>query len=110
MHLDTCQMTCSGHGDFYQGQCICAKGWKGQECDVPSTECLDPECSGNGNCLEGICACIHGWTGENCQKSKITCNLLPPSIICQLVYHKLWKKLCLSLLPVCVLQGGEMLG
>ncbi|NXC71334.1 ITB4 protein, partial [Anhinga anhinga] len=59
--------SCSFHGDFVCGQCICHPGWRGDKCDCspassPNNEaCIrdgDVEpCSGRGECLCGKCQC-----------------------------------------------------
>uniref|UniRef100_A0A1I8FN35 EGF-like domain-containing protein n=1 Tax=Macrostomum lignano TaxID=282301 RepID=A0A1I8FN35_9PLAT len=40
--------------------CRCHPQWKGADCSVPWTECLDPLCSGNGRCVAGQCQCSAG--------------------------------------------------
>ena len=65
-----CPLLCSGHGVYAGGQCHCVDGWKGRECEIIETECIDPSCNGHGRCREGVCICSSGWTGESCETSK----------------------------------------
>ncbi|KAL0175739.1 hypothetical protein M9458_028069, partial [Cirrhinus mrigala] len=55
-----------GNGQYDKGSCICYSGWKGPECDVPISQCIDPQCGGHGTCTEGTCVCSLGYKGENC--------------------------------------------
>ena len=71
-----CPLLCSGHGVYAGGQCHCVDGWKGRECEVVETECLDPSCNGHGRCREGVCICASGWTGDSCETSKSISNCL----------------------------------
>lgn len=63
-------MLCSGNGQYSKGRCLCFSGWKGTECDVPATQCIDPQCGGRGICIMGSCACNSGYKGENCEEGK----------------------------------------
>lgn len=65
-----CPVLCSGNGQYSQGRCLCFSGWKGTECDVPTTQCIDPQCGGRGICIMGSCACNSGYKGENCEEGK----------------------------------------
>ena len=71
-----CPLLCSGHGVYAGGQCHCVDGWKGRECEIVETECIDPSCNGHGRCREGVCICSSGWTGESCEKSKYTLRII----------------------------------
>uniref|UniRef100_A0A673JQA4 Teneurin-2 n=1 Tax=Sinocyclocheilus rhinocerous TaxID=307959 RepID=A0A673JQA4_9TELE len=61
-----CPVLCSGNGQYDKGSCICYSGWKGPECDVPISQCIDPQCGSHGACTEGTCVCSLGYKGENC--------------------------------------------
>lgn len=61
-----CPVLCSGNGQYDKGSCVCYSGWKGPECDVPITECIDPLCSGHGTCTDGHCVCSIGYKGQSC--------------------------------------------
>lgn len=63
-----CPVLCSGNGQYSRGRCLCYSGWKGTECDVPTTQCVDPQCGGHGICIMGSCACNSGYKGENCEE------------------------------------------
>lgn len=65
-----CPVLCSGNGQYDKGSCICYSGWKGPECDVPISQCIDPQCGGHGTCTEGTCVCTLGYKGENCAEGK----------------------------------------
>lgn len=65
-----CPVLCSGNGQYSKGRCLCFSGWKGTECDVPTTQCIDPQCGGRGICIMGSCACNSGYKGENCEEGK----------------------------------------
>lgn len=65
-----CPVLCSGNGQYSKGRCLCYSGWKGTECDVPTTQCIDPQCGGRGICIMGSCACNSGYKGENCEEGK----------------------------------------
>lgn len=68
-----CPVLCSGNGQYDKGSCICYSGWKGPECDVPISQCIDPQCGGHGTCTEGTCVCTLGYKGENCAEGKWVC-------------------------------------
>lgn len=61
-----CPVLCSGNGQYDKGSCVCYSGWKGPECDVPVTQCIDPLCSGHGTCTNGNCVCSIGYKGQSC--------------------------------------------
>ncbi|KAK2544778.1 Tenm2 [Columba livia] len=63
-----CPVLCSGNGQYSKGTCLCYSGWKGPECDVPISQCIDPSCGGHGSCIEGNCVCSVGYKGENCEE------------------------------------------
>lgn len=65
-----CPVLCSGNGQYSKGRCLCYSGWKGTECDVPTSQCIDPQCGGRGICIMGSCACNSGYKGENCEEGK----------------------------------------
>lgn len=75
-----CPVLCSGNGQYSKGRCLCFSGWKGTECDVPTTQCIDPQCGGRGICIMGSCACNSGYKGENCEEGK-HCQYLPNPIV-----------------------------
>ncbi|XP_044310033.1 teneurin-2 [Varanus komodoensis] len=69
VHIDAaCPVLCSGNGQYTKGACLCYSGWKGPECDVPVSQCIDPSCGGHGSCMEGNCVCSVGYKGENCEE------------------------------------------
>lgn len=61
-----CPVLCSGNGQYDKGSCVCYSGWKGPECDVPITQCIDPLCNGHGTCTDGNCVCSIGYKGQSC--------------------------------------------
>lgn len=63
-----CPILCSGNGQYARGRCQCYSGWKGTECDVPATQCVDPQCGGHGICVTGNCVCNAGHKGSNCHQ------------------------------------------
>ncbi|NWI33873.1 ITB4 protein, partial [Sula dactylatra] len=80
--------SCSFHGNFVCGQCICHPGWRGDKCDCfpassPNNEaCIrdgDVEpCSGRGECLCGKCQCYsedltQRFDGTFCQYDVLQC-------------------------------------
>ncbi|OXB57759.1 hypothetical protein ASZ78_006549 [Callipepla squamata] len=67
--IAACPVLCSGNGQYSKGRCLCYSGWKGTECDVPATQCIDPQCGGRGICIMGSCACNSGYKGENCEEA-----------------------------------------
>ncbi|RXM28067.1 Teneurin-3 [Acipenser ruthenus] len=66
--IAACPVLCSGNGQYSKGRCLCFSGWKGTECDVPNTQCIDIQCGGHGICIMGFCACNTGYKGENCDE------------------------------------------
>lgn len=76
-----CPVLCSGNGQYSKGRCLCYSGWKGTECDVPATQCIDPQCGGRGICIMGSCACNSGYKGENCEEGKRV-NIYPSTCCC----------------------------
>lgn len=65
-----CPVLCSGNGQYDKGSCVCYSGWKGPECDVPVTQCIDPLCGGHGTCTDGNCVCSIGYKGQNCAEGE----------------------------------------
>lgn len=65
-----CPVLCSGNGQYDKGSCVCYSGWKGPECDVPITQCIDPLCSGHGTCTDGNCVCSIGYKGPSCAEGE----------------------------------------
>lgn len=65
-----CPVLCSGNGQYDKGSCVCYSGWKGPECDVPVTQCIDPLCSGHGTCTDGNCVCSIGYKGQSCSEGE----------------------------------------
>ncbi|KAG9347020.1 hypothetical protein JZ751_005947 [Albula glossodonta] len=63
-----CPVLCSGNGQYSRGRCLCFSGWKGTECDVPNSQCIDTHCGGHGICIMGSCACNTGYKGEHCEE------------------------------------------
>uniref|UniRef100_A0A4W3H5K4 Teneurin transmembrane protein 3 n=1 Tax=Callorhinchus milii TaxID=7868 RepID=A0A4W3H5K4_CALMI len=64
-----CPVLCNGNGQYSKGRCLCYSGWKAMECDVPSTQCIDPQCRGHGICIMGSCVCNSGYKGEMCEQA-----------------------------------------
>uniref|UniRef100_A0A4W3GQK6 Teneurin transmembrane protein 3 n=1 Tax=Callorhinchus milii TaxID=7868 RepID=A0A4W3GQK6_CALMI len=67
-----CPVLCNGNGQYSKGRCLCYSGWKAMECDVPSTQCIDPQCRGHGICIMGSCVCNSGYKGEMCEQEICT--------------------------------------
>lgn len=65
-----CPVLCSANGQYTRGRCQCYSGWKGTECDVPASQCIDPQCGGHGLCVAGNCVCNAGHKGPNCEQGK----------------------------------------
>lgn len=65
-----CPVLCSGNGQYTRGRCQCYSGWKGTECDVPASQCIDPQCGGHGLCVAGNCVCNSGHKGPGCEQGK----------------------------------------
>ncbi|CAL8354637.1 unnamed protein product [Merluccius merluccius] len=63
-----CPVLCSGNGQYSRGRCQCYSGWKGTECDVQTSQCIDPQCGGRGVCVGGECVCNRGRKGNNCEQ------------------------------------------
>lgn len=53
-----------------KGRCLCHSGWKGAECDVPTSQCIDVACSNHGTCIVGTCICNPGYKGESCEEGR----------------------------------------
>lgn len=68
--LAACPVLCSGNGQYTRGRCQCYSGWKGTECDVPASQCIDPQCSGHGLCVAGNCVCNTGHKGPHCEQGR----------------------------------------
>lgn len=68
--LAACPVLCSGNGQYTRGRCQCYSGWKGTECDVPTSQCIDPQCSGHGLCVAGNCVCNTGHKGPHCEQGR----------------------------------------
>ena len=66
-HAAVCPVLCHGNGDYVRGACECYPGWKGAECSLAASECLDPSCSGSGKCVGGLCVCAPGFKGDSCE-------------------------------------------
>ncbi|MBN3292063.1 TEN4 protein, partial [Polypterus senegalus] len=64
----SCPVLCSGNGQYLKGRCMCHSGWKGSECDIPTSQCIDVACSNHGTCIMGTCICNPGYKGENCEE------------------------------------------
>uniref|UniRef100_A0ABM5EZF3 Integrin beta n=1 Tax=Pogona vitticeps TaxID=103695 RepID=A0ABM5EZF3_9SAUR len=67
------QISCSGRGDCYCGQCICQLSPYGSiygpNCECDNFSCVRFRgllCGGNGDCDCNQCICYSGWTGEYC--------------------------------------------
>ncbi|KAJ3602121.1 hypothetical protein NHX12_029880, partial [Muraenolepis orangiensis] len=66
--IASCPLLCSGNGQYSRGRCQCHSGWKGPECAVPSSRCVDAHCGGHGVCIVGACICNTGHKGANCEE------------------------------------------
>ncbi|XP_075993005.1 stabilin-1, partial [Genypterus blacodes] len=73
---------CSGHGECEdgvrgQGVCVCAKGFRGDACQLCRAQYYGPNCTAcsctkKGSCEDGVegsglCVCESGWQGQQCQ-------------------------------------------
>jgi hypothetical protein len=45
-----CAQVCSGNGVFVVGRCVCASGWKGDDCAQVMSACDVPDCNEHGRC------------------------------------------------------------
>lgn len=79
-YVDAYGNTCSGHGSCVCGQCLCAAGWQGSECNCAS--CAGINCGAYGVCVCGACQCVQGsgYYGSLCQycDETVSGNLCPP--------------------------------
>ncbi|XP_077992142.1 slit homolog 2 protein-like [Glandiceps talaboti] len=57
--------------------CLCAKGYKGQNCDQEVNECDEEPCRNGGKCFkqkQGFrCECPAGFVGDNCEINRDDC-------------------------------------
>ena len=74
--LGVCPALCLGNGAYRSGVCKCYKGWKGDECQVPTADCHDPTCGGHGRCVDGECICAAGYAGTDCTDGQLPFCLL----------------------------------
>lgn len=80
-----CRIKFFDSGCMFDGSCVCANGWTGDECKQECAPNARNPCSGNGRCLDdGSCDCRDengndvGWRGPVCNiKCKGTVNGKP---------------------------------
>ncbi len=80
-----CRIKFFDSGCMFDGSCVCARGWTGDECNQECAPNASNPCSGNGRCLDdGTCDCRDqngndvGWRGSVCNiKCKGTVNGKP---------------------------------
>merc|ERR1719261_133067 len=62
------------------GQCACADGWAGDQCETPFCANRTVGCSGHGVCKQSLhnisCACDDGFVGDHCETA--TCAVARP--------------------------------
>jgi len=87
VNCPTCRIKFFDSGCMFDGSCVCAQGWTGDECKQECAPSARNPCSGNGRCLDdGTCDCRDangndvGWRGSICNiKCKGTVNGKPCS-------------------------------
>ena len=77
---------CVTMGDNTHYQCMCQKGWVGENCTQNEDNCSDNECQNGGTCVDLIndyrCECPEGFAGKYCQLAPMV-ELYPQTSPCQ---------------------------
>ncbi len=87
VNCPACRIKFFDSGCMFDGSCVCANGWTGDDCKQECAPNYRNPCSGNGRCLDdGSCDCRDeygndvGWRGSICNiKCKGTVNGKPCS-------------------------------
>ena len=58
-------VVCQNGGTCFEGDCECAEGFEGQNCQTKS---CSPKCENGGTCLGGSCSCKADFSGQYCQE------------------------------------------
>jgi alpha-tubulin suppressor-like RCC1 family protein len=85
VYCPACRIKFFDSGCMFDGSCVCAQGWTGDECKQECAPNASNPCNGNGRCLDdGTCDCTDengidvGWRGSVCNiKCKGTVNGKP---------------------------------
>lgn len=61
--------------------CLCAAGFRGDQCEINFDDCEPDPCQNGGVCVDGddtsYCECVQGWEGATCQLSVDDCTTEP---------------------------------
>jgi surface protein len=74
---------CLNGGQCDAGECLCAAGWTGTQCEHELRPCASSPCANDGACAETsgsfMCLCAAGFTGAQCQINVDECASSPCS-------------------------------
>ena len=75
LRLTGCPANCSGHGTCAGGQCYCAGGWAGVQCQQLAVAGCPLNCSGHGSCNHRtmLCVCAEYFAGVACEAAVPSC-------------------------------------